>query len=203
NASQGQQQQKRRPNKDEEIQRQTTWALRFGMKNIPLMVKPIEEANVEKMVMRTDFVEEEDLTAPTSPLEQKIEEFDLKNFMLEEEFNQGQDCLQTLEEGKAAPNPKEEKHILAMEEKSADPRALSTKQDTGEPSVLPSASPLPSFSTEEEFDLSNSILESEENHGGQVTDQEDTMEEVEHLQQDSHEAVYLSDLEDCFDGEDP
>ncbi|KAH9308443.1 hypothetical protein KI387_036354, partial [Taxus chinensis] len=31
--------------------------------------------------------------------------------------------------------------------------------------------------------------------------QEDTMEEVEHKQQDSNEAVYLSDLEDCFDGE--
>ncbi|KAH9317691.1 hypothetical protein KI387_019460, partial [Taxus chinensis] len=57
--------------------------------------------------------------------------------------------------------------------------------------------------TEEEFDLSNSMLEGERNHGGQVTDQEDTMEEVEHLQQDNNEAVYLSDLEDCFDGEEP
>ncbi|KAH9294674.1 hypothetical protein KI387_038262, partial [Taxus chinensis] len=103
----------------------------------------------------------------------------------------------------AAPNPKEEEHILVVEEKSADPRALSTKQATGEHSVLLSTSPLPSSSTKDEFDLSNSILESERNHGGQVIDQKDTMEEVEHLQQDSHEAVYLSDLEDCFDGEEP
>ncbi|KAH9293650.1 hypothetical protein KI387_041142, partial [Taxus chinensis] len=147
--------------------------------------------------------EEEDLAVPTCPLEQQIEEFDLTNFMLEEEFNQEQDCLQTLEEGEAAPNPKEEEHILVVEEKSADPRALSTKQATGEPSVLLSTSSLSSSSTEEEFDLSNSMLEGERNHGGQVTDQEDTMEEVEHLQQDSHEVVYLSDLEDCFDGEEP
>ena len=107
------------------------------------------------------------------------------------------------EEGEAAPNPKEEEHILAVEEKSADPRALSTKQATGEPSVLLSTSPLSSSSAEEEFDLSNSMSKGERNHGGQVTDQEDTMEEVEHLQQDSHEVVYLSDLEDCFDGEEP
>ncbi|KAH9328193.1 hypothetical protein KI387_000301, partial [Taxus chinensis] len=85
--------------------------------------------------------------------------------MLEEEFNQEQDCLQTLEEGEAAPNPKEEEHIPAVEEKSADPRALSTKQATGEPSVLISTSPLSSSSTEEEFDLSNSMLEGERNHG--------------------------------------
>ncbi|KAH9314715.1 hypothetical protein KI387_023342, partial [Taxus chinensis] len=51
--------------------------------------------------------------------------------------------------------------------------------------------------------ISQTQLEGEGNHGGQVTDQEDTMEEVEHLQQDSHEVVYLSDLEDCFDGEEP
>ncbi|KAH9325317.1 hypothetical protein KI387_005495, partial [Taxus chinensis] len=57
--------------------------------------------------------------------------------------------------------------------------------------------------TEEEFDLSNSMLEGERNHGGQVVDQENTMGEIEHLQQDSHEAVYLLDLEDCFDGEEP
>ncbi|KAH9296232.1 hypothetical protein KI387_039820, partial [Taxus chinensis] len=153
----------------------------------------------------TDFVaaEEEDLAAPTCPLEQQIKEFDLTNFMLEEEFNQEQDCLQTLEEGEAAPNPKEEEHNLAVEEKNADPRALSTKQVTEEPSVLLSTSSLSSSSTEKEFDLSNSILESEGNHGGQVADQEDTMEEVENEQQDSNEAVYLSDLEDCFDGEEP
>ncbi|KAH9323530.1 hypothetical protein KI387_018169, partial [Taxus chinensis] len=140
---------------------------------------------------------------PTCPLEQQNEEFDLTNFMLEEEFNQEQDCLQTLEKGEAAPNPKEEENNLAVEEKSADPRALSTKQVTEEPSVLLSTSSLSSSSTEKEFDLSNSILESEGNHGGQVADQEDTMEEVEHEQRDNNEAVYLSDLEDCFDGEEP
>ncbi|KAH9317039.1 hypothetical protein KI387_018808, partial [Taxus chinensis] len=37
---------------------------------------------------------EEDLAVPTCPVEQQIEEFGLKNFMLEEEFNQEQDCLQ-------------------------------------------------------------------------------------------------------------
>ncbi|KAH9314851.1 hypothetical protein KI387_023478, partial [Taxus chinensis] len=37
---------------------------------------------------------EEDLAVPTCPLEQQIEEFDLTNFMLEEEFNQEQDFLQ-------------------------------------------------------------------------------------------------------------
>ncbi|KAH9292447.1 hypothetical protein KI387_042372, partial [Taxus chinensis] len=63
--------------------------------------------------------------------------------------------------------------------------------------------PLSSSSAEEEFDLSNSMLEDERNHGDQVTDQEDTMEEVEHLQQDNNEVVYLSDLEDCFDEEEP
>ncbi|KAH9311581.1 hypothetical protein KI387_026616, partial [Taxus chinensis] len=80
------------------------------------MVKPTEEAKVEQMVARADFVaaKEEDLAVPTCPLEQQIEEFDLTNFMLEEEFNQEQDCLQTLEEGEAAPNPKEEEHIPAM-----------------------------------------------------------------------------------------
>ncbi|KAH9288395.1 hypothetical protein KI387_032512, partial [Taxus chinensis] len=77
---------------------------------------PTEEAKVEQMVVRTDFVEEEDLAAPTCPVEQKIEEFDLTNFMLEEEFNQEQDSLQTLEEGEAAPNPREEEHNLAVEE---------------------------------------------------------------------------------------
>ncbi|KAH9308000.1 hypothetical protein KI387_035911, partial [Taxus chinensis] len=120
---------------------------------IPLMVKPTEEARVGEADQwwlglfegSADFqvaVEEEDLTVPTCPLEQQIEEFDLTNFMLEEEFNQEQDCLQTLEEGEAAPNPKEEEHIPAVGEKSSDPRALSTKQATGEPSVLLSTSPL-------------------------------------------------------------
>ncbi|KAH9301934.1 hypothetical protein KI387_013517, partial [Taxus chinensis] len=55
-----------------------------------------------------------------------IEEFDLKNFMLEEELIQEQDCIRTLEEGEAAPDPAAEEHILAVEEKVTDPRALST-----------------------------------------------------------------------------
>ncbi|KAH9327857.1 hypothetical protein KI387_044349, partial [Taxus chinensis] len=149
------------------------------------------EGNADSIQVAQSAIEEESseevLAVPTCPLEQQIEEFDLKNFMLEEEFNQEQDCLQTLEEGEATPNPKEEEHILVVEEKSADPRALSTKQATGEPPVLLSTSPLSSSSTEEEFDLSNSMLEGERNHGDQVADQEDTMEEVEHLQQDNHE----------------
>ncbi|KAH9297624.1 hypothetical protein KI387_029306, partial [Taxus chinensis] len=41
------------------------------------------------------------------------------------------------------------------------------------------------------------------NHGEQVSDQGDTMEEVEHMQQHNKEADYLSYLEDCFDGENP
>ncbi|KAH9298791.1 hypothetical protein KI387_030473, partial [Taxus chinensis] len=55
---------------------------------------------------------EEDLAVPTCPLEQQIEEFDLTNFMLEEEFNREQDCLQILEEGEAALDIDQEEHIL-------------------------------------------------------------------------------------------
>ncbi|KAH9299678.1 hypothetical protein KI387_031360, partial [Taxus chinensis] len=69
---------------------------------------------------------EEDLAVPTCPLEQQIKEFDLTNFVLEEYFYQEQDYLQVIEEEESAPNPKEEEHILVMEEKIADPRALST-----------------------------------------------------------------------------
>ncbi|KAH9295535.1 hypothetical protein KI387_039123, partial [Taxus chinensis] len=116
-----------------------------------------------------------------------IEEFELTNFMLEEEFYQEQDYLQVVEEGEAAPNVKEEEHILAVKNKIVDPRALSTKQAIREPSVLISTSYLSSSSAEEEFDLSNSMLEDEINHDDQVTDQEDTMEEVENLQQDNNE----------------
>ncbi|KAH9297327.1 hypothetical protein KI387_029009, partial [Taxus chinensis] len=181
---------------------------------IPLMVNPTKEAEVgEQMVVRTDSVaaeeeqkeesSEENIAVPTCPLEQQIEEFDLTNFMLEEELIQEQYCLRKLREEEAAPKAKEEEHILVVEEKIADPRALSAKQATEEPSVLLSTSSLSSSINEEEFDLSNSILESEGNHGGQIADQENTMEEVEHLQQDNNEAVYLSDLEDCFDGEEP
>ncbi|KAH9315883.1 hypothetical protein KI387_024510, partial [Taxus chinensis] len=124
---------------------------------------------------------------PTCPLEQQIEEFDLKNFMLEEEVNQEKDCLQAAEEGESAPNPKEEEHIPAVEEKNAGPRALNSKQAIEEPSVLPSTSFSSSSNVEEEFDLSNFIFENENNHGDQVADQENTMEEVEHLQQDNKE----------------
>ncbi|KAH9312043.1 hypothetical protein KI387_027078, partial [Taxus chinensis] len=94
-------QQEEEPNKKEMTDNLRFWAAKFGMTKIPLMVKPREEAKVERMVVRTDFVaaEEEDLAVPTCPLEQQIKEFDLTNFMLEEEFNQGQDYLQTLEEG--------------------------------------------------------------------------------------------------------
>ncbi|KAH9291037.1 hypothetical protein KI387_044166 [Taxus chinensis] len=198
-------QQEEEPGKEEMIKSLVSLALKFGIEKIPLLVKPTEEAKVEQMVVRTDFVaaEEKDLAVPTRPLEQQIEEFELTNFMLEEEFNQEQDCLQTLEEGEAAPNPKEEEHILVVKEKSTYPRGLGTKQATGEPSILLSTSPLSGSSTEEEFDLSNSMLESEANHDDQVADQENTMGEVEHEQQDSNEAVYLSDLEDCFDEEEP
>ncbi|KAH9310772.1 hypothetical protein KI387_025807, partial [Taxus chinensis] len=40
-------------------------------------------------------------------------------------------------------------------------------------------------------------------HGEQVLDQEDTMKEVEHLQQDNKEVDYLSDLRDLFDENEP
>ncbi|KAH9310324.1 hypothetical protein KI387_044729, partial [Taxus chinensis] len=43
---------------------------------------------------------------------------------------------------------------------------------------------------------------SEGNHGEQVSDQEDTLKEVEHLQQNKEED-YLSDLRDWFDEEEP
>ncbi|KAH9310811.1 hypothetical protein KI387_025846, partial [Taxus chinensis] len=61
---------------------------------------------------------EEDLAVPTCPLEQQIEEFDLENFMIEKEVIQEQDGLQAAEEGEATPNPKEEEHIPAVEEKN-------------------------------------------------------------------------------------
>ncbi|KAH9296272.1 hypothetical protein KI387_039860, partial [Taxus chinensis] len=107
--------------------------------------------------------------------------------MIEKEVIQEKDGLQAVEEGEAAPNPKEEEHIPAMEEKNAGPRALNTKQAIEEPSVLPSTSSLSSSNVGEEFDLSNFMLEDERNHGKQVSDQENTMEEVEHLQQDNNE----------------
>ncbi|KAH9307257.1 hypothetical protein KI387_035168, partial [Taxus chinensis] len=50
----------------------------------------------------------EDMVVPNSPLEQQFKDFSLTSFMLEEEVIQGQDGLQTPEEGEAAPNPKEE-----------------------------------------------------------------------------------------------
>ncbi|KAH9319989.1 hypothetical protein KI387_021758, partial [Taxus chinensis] len=58
------------------------------------------------------------LAVPTCPLEQQFEEFDMEKFMLEEEFNQEKDGLQTAEEGEATPNPKEEEYIPAVEEKN-------------------------------------------------------------------------------------
>ncbi|KAH9313422.1 hypothetical protein KI387_044056 [Taxus chinensis] len=140
-------------------------ALRSGIEKIPLLVKPTEEVKVEeKVVVRTDFVAVEEQ-------KEEIEEFELKNFVLEEEFNQDQDFLQAVEKGEASPNPKEEDHILAVGEKSAYPKALSTKQSIEEPSVLLSTSSLSISSVEEEFDLSKSMLEDERNHGDQVADQ--------------------------------
>ncbi|KAH9316477.1 hypothetical protein KI387_025104, partial [Taxus chinensis] len=47
------------------------------------------------------------------------------------------------------------------------------------------------------------MFEEERSHGEQVADQEDTMKEVEHLQQDNKEADYLSYLRDCFDEKEP
>ncbi|KAH9307082.1 hypothetical protein KI387_011486, partial [Taxus chinensis] len=70
----------------------------------------------------------------------------------------------SVEEGEATPNPKEEDHIPAVEEKSEDPRALNTKQAIEEPLVLPSTSSLSSSNVGEEFDLSNSMIEDEGNH---------------------------------------
>ncbi|KAH9331677.1 hypothetical protein KI387_003785, partial [Taxus chinensis] len=61
---------------------------------------------------------EEDLAVPTCPLEQQIEEFDLEKFMIEKEVIQEQEGLQAVEEGEAAPNPKKEEHIPAVEEKN-------------------------------------------------------------------------------------
>ncbi|KAH9316222.1 hypothetical protein KI387_024849 [Taxus chinensis] len=125
------------------------------------------EGNADSIQVTQSAIEEEsleeDLAVPTCPLEQQIEEFDLTNFVLEEEFYQEQDCLQVVEKGEATPDPKEEEHILVVEEKIVDPRALSTKQAMGEPLVLFSTSSLPSSSAEEEFDLSNSMLEVHEN----------------------------------------
>ncbi|KAH9328135.1 hypothetical protein KI387_000243, partial [Taxus chinensis] len=106
-------------------------------------------------------------------------------------------------ERETTPNPKEEEFFLAVEEKNVDPKASNIKQVIEEPSILPSTSSPSSSNVGEEFDISNSMLEDDGNHGEQVANHEDTMEEVEHLQQDNNEAIYLSDLEDYFDGEEP
>ncbi|KAH9326375.1 hypothetical protein KI387_006553, partial [Taxus chinensis] len=47
------------------------------------------------------------------------------------------------------------------------------------------------------------MFKEEGNHGELVTYQEDTMEGIEHMQQENKEVDFLSDFEDCFDGEDP
>ncbi|KAH9305868.1 hypothetical protein KI387_010272, partial [Taxus chinensis] len=77
------------------------------------------------------------------------------------------------------------------------------EEATKEPSVLPPTSSPLSSDVEEEFDLSNFMFEDEGNHGEKVADQEDTMEEVKHMQQDNKEVDFLSDMEDFFDGEEP
>ena len=57
NANQGKQQQKEEPNKDEEIQSLKSWALKFGITKIPLMVKPIEDVEVgEQVENKADFI---------------------------------------------------------------------------------------------------------------------------------------------------
>ncbi|KAH9293642.1 hypothetical protein KI387_041155, partial [Taxus chinensis] len=49
-------QQEEEPNRKEMTDNLSVWALKFGMTKIPLMVKPTEEAKVEQMVVKTDFV---------------------------------------------------------------------------------------------------------------------------------------------------
>ncbi|KAH9332160.1 hypothetical protein KI387_044304, partial [Taxus chinensis] len=87
----------------------------------------------------------------------------------------------------------EEDHIVS--------EALSVERATREPSALPPTSSPSSFDIEEEFYISKFMFEEEGNHGEQVTDQEDAMKEVEHLQQNNKEADFLLDLRDCFDEE--
>ncbi|KAH9325469.1 hypothetical protein KI387_005647, partial [Taxus chinensis] len=82
-----------------------SWAAKFGFTKIPLMVKPIEEVKFEEPVMtEVEFLVKEDHTFSKAPsVEQAIEkplvlpptssplgfdveeEFDLSNFMFEEE----------------------------------------------------------------------------------------------------------------------
>ncbi|KAH9317137.1 hypothetical protein KI387_018906, partial [Taxus chinensis] len=160
---------------------------------IPLLMKPLEEVGVkEQMVARTDFVVAEEEQKGVADQQSICLEYSVHVGTL---FEGNADPVQIAnishegqkEEGEAATNPKEEEHILAVGEKSADPKALSTKQVIEEPSVLLSTSSLSSSSTEEEFDPSNSMLEDERNHGDNVADQENAMGEVEHLQQDNNE----------------
>ncbi|KAH9324129.1 hypothetical protein KI387_004307, partial [Taxus chinensis] len=58
---------------------------------------------------------------------------------------------------------------------------------TEELSVLPPTSSPSISNVEEEFYISNFMFEDEENHGDQIADQKNIMEEVEHLQQDNSE----------------
>ncbi|KAH9310879.1 hypothetical protein KI387_025914, partial [Taxus chinensis] len=64
-----------------------------------------------------------------------------------------------------------------MEEDHTVLEAPSVEQATEEPSVLPPTSSPSSSNVEEEFDLSNFMFEDEGNHGTQVANQKDTMEE--------------------------
>ncbi|KAH9306639.1 hypothetical protein KI387_011043, partial [Taxus chinensis] len=90
-----------------------------------------------------------------------------------------------------------------MEEDHTVLEAPSVEQATEKPSILPPTSSPSRSDVEEAFDLSNFMFKDEGNHGEKIVDSKDTMEEVEHLQQDSKEANYLSNLEDCLDGEEP
>ncbi|KAH9317586.1 hypothetical protein KI387_019355, partial [Taxus chinensis] len=56
-----------------------------------------------------------------------------------------------------------------------------------DPSVIPPTSSPSNYNVEEEFEISNFMFEDEGNRGDQIVDQEDTMEEVEYIQQDNME----------------
>ncbi|KAH9306357.1 hypothetical protein KI387_010761, partial [Taxus chinensis] len=107
--------------------------------------------------------------------------------LLEEDDDPIKATQSAMREEESVLTPKEEEYIRAMEENHIVLEALSVKYATEEPSVLPHTSSPSRSNFEEEFDISNFIFENEDNHGDQVADQENTMEEVEHLLQDNNE----------------
>ncbi|KAH9325097.1 hypothetical protein KI387_005275, partial [Taxus chinensis] len=101
---------------------------------IPLLMKPSEEVGVkEQMVVRTDSVAAEEEKKGVADQQSICSEYSVHVGTL---FEGNADPIQISkishegqqEEGEVAQNPKEEKHIPAVGEKSADPKALSTKQ---------------------------------------------------------------------------